>query len=1380
MYTVSAKRQVYHKLISMVTASFFFLNIFITDVLAQPLVSTLAPLATSENPKVKREITASMYRASRLIWLANSPRYLDLLARYNALALLLPSGRYLMAPETAANDLLLIKSAIHEDNEILMQQEEKLHSTRYNRLMQQILGRDDIMKLYRALSHYKEPNKQPNNIIFNDLIAKAFEILSIIDENLVYPSELKPEEIEFIALMRPILQAKDSRNRYKNFSQVFFDTDKRTKAIKALQENKNERFYRVANANSSFANGNITKEVLSMLQERLANNNSNLQELLNVIQRHHIEFVEGKPPQEAIAIEQADEALLGGPAVAAVGYLVNQEGYVTGIDSVTIYLSVELRHPKAYYAILHELIEIQFIARMLNVIPTKYDKYQELLNYGYTDILTWLAMVRQANAFKLTYDEHFEAAYAATMVYIFPLLMLRDYHSKIDYMLSALGNSELREELAAIVSGFRAIVLRAEAQRKFGEFLTKFIRDYKGDTSQFSDNDKETVLGWTNEFFTSSRLPLFDIFPEDHAVEGNVAREDVEVIAKLADSSGAKCIILPADIIRELEDKFGQGKVGPVELVVVEQSLMHTRDQKPIGGPVRLGSRIFVGVNYFAEHNNDPRSILTDLGHEAMAQWIAERRPDLNADAHELAGQAEEIIRVGQRSQSFFDAEPQLKQDNSYGMALRRLLNGPAVTQESIKRRRILNKIGLEAERYVRTHYDNPNVKIIITPYGSTLKGYADEKSDLEYAIYIVSGAEKEPALDRSPRRIRIHEEINNLINGQQEGVKAEDMIGVLPIMNLSGFPSGDVRGSLLGGELDAWYLMHLFLPMEYGDGSLIEQRRKNIITYFSEKGQEGQDAWKSIQRVYAEYVAIREGDVNLKSHLRSWLARQNVTSLEDFNKARAVGLPDLDEMISIYGVLGAVNHRGVPSPHKLSLDEKIRIVSQKHNDSYSAIQREHNLDPFIYSISDPEGAKDIISWLCENGYLDSSKKFCDPFMGNGLLVHLAHVMTGADSTGYEKDPRIHQEAVRISTGLSELGVVDPERIHFVRGDSSSISLKQYDVFYLLPPWEDGIPDPMLTWNVITNMKPGAIMVLTIGIDPSSIYYRPPHLENYIEKIADIRGGVVYRRISRLSGAASPTNSPDVGAVKQAFDTLSSEVKKASQLGSSISKLRGTSQNLMEVNKFRFCLPIEVLRNSPDIALALNSTGLLKQKSQDAENIEFELVVTGVTEEDVKLIEGLNRDDIKKALNLPEKFTVSIITEAQIQETAQRFGYDASNPKNRVAIIKDFFSGALAKGEYMAIATDAIDSTEKADLLKEELERELKAELSQENISIRVLVRPESGMSMYSLSKIINDWLEAINQGNFSTISRILPIPAPLTPELERAIRTAWAVLTAA
>lgn len=260
----------------------------------------------------------------------------------------------------------------------------------------------------------------------------------------------------------------------------------------------------------------------------------------------------------------------------------------------------------------------------------------------------------------------------------------------------------------------------------------------------------------------------------------------------------------------------------------------------------------------------------------------------------------------------------------------------------------------------------------------------------------------------------------------------------------------------------------------------------------------------------------------------------------------------------------------------------------------------------------------------------------------------------------------------------------------------------------------------------------------------------------------------------------SPSDRPDAGAVKQAFDTLNNAARKVSQMNSEVSKLRGTSQKLSDVTKYRFCVPVSVLKNSPDITLALNTTGLLKRRDKDSEKIEFELVVTGVTDEDISLIEGLNRDDIRKALDLPEKFTVTTITERQMQETASRFSYDIANPKHRVAIVKDFFSGTLANGEYMAIATDALGTEDDADKLQADIEREFKQELSQENISIRVLVGPERDRSMFSLSKIINDWLDAINQGNLSSIAKILPIPAPLTPELERAIRHAWAVLTAA
>jgi len=136
----------------------------------------------------------------------------------------------------------------------------------------------------------------------------------------------------------------------------------------------------------------------------------------------------------------------------------------------------------------------------------------------------------------------------------------------------------------------------------------------------------------------------------DYAFEGNISRQDVEAIAEMADLTGARRIPLPRDIISDLEQKFGPGRVGPVEIVVVSQAFMNTKDYRPINGPVRLGNRIFVGDKYFARHNNDLRSIIAELGHEAMAEWIAERRPDLNKEAHQIAQEMEAIFRIERQS----------------------------------------------------------------------------------------------------------------------------------------------------------------------------------------------------------------------------------------------------------------------------------------------------------------------------------------------------------------------------------------------------------------------------------------------------------------------------------------------------------------------------------------------------------------------------------------------------------------------------------------------------------------------------------------------------------------------------------------------------------
>lgn len=214
-----------------------------------------------------------------------------------------------------------------------------------------------------------------------------------------------------------------------------------------------------------------------------------------------------------------------------------------------------------------------------------------------------------------------------------------------------------------------------------------------------------------------------------------------------------------------------------------------------------------------------------------------------------------------------------------------------------------------------------------------------------------------------------------------------------------------------------------------------------------------------------------------------------------------------------------------------LANDDKIRRVAEEHRSSYQRFQRDDMRPEEIltYGMTDTETAKDVIRWLQVHGYLNKGSKFCDPFMGNGLLVDLAVVMTEADATGIEENARIFSDAVTVSQKLADEGIIDRSRVHLIRGDSRDTDLMPYDVFYFNPPWEDGVPHPYLTADAIFKMKPGAVIVMW-SPDLASASLRPYHLEKYIEKIPDTGGFSVYRRIVDPS---RPGTLPNTGAVQQ-------------------------------------------------------------------------------------------------------------------------------------------------------------------------------------------------------------------------------------------------------
>jgi len=138
------------KTISIIVIGIFLFNIFgaeFAQSYPQTKNTTLNPYLSMDTPTKRLEILATMWRESKFIKEAIILSEVKALQKYiNALALLYPSGKYLMLRETIDDNFKLVRAVRHEDYEILMQKEEARaketnnpQNTRYFRLMNRLL-----------------------------------------------------------------------------------------------------------------------------------------------------------------------------------------------------------------------------------------------------------------------------------------------------------------------------------------------------------------------------------------------------------------------------------------------------------------------------------------------------------------------------------------------------------------------------------------------------------------------------------------------------------------------------------------------------------------------------------------------------------------------------------------------------------------------------------------------------------------------------------------------------------------------------------------------------------------------------------------------------------------------------------------------------------------------------------------------------------------------------------------------------------------------------------------------------------------------------------------------------------------------------------------
>jgi len=188
------------KALSCFVAVVFLSNILFADFtgaqgLFAPQKPTLSAWTFTERALIQREFLGKLYRENRLIWAARSERYKNELKKNNARALVLPSGRYLIdlaieKAEKRGDYLPLIRAVTHEDCEILMQEAETWSPEEYEDLFDEVMDNAAIWEAYLKVANIKDIGKKEQNVIFNDLVSVAFELLLIVDKSVVLLNEL--------------------------------------------------------------------------------------------------------------------------------------------------------------------------------------------------------------------------------------------------------------------------------------------------------------------------------------------------------------------------------------------------------------------------------------------------------------------------------------------------------------------------------------------------------------------------------------------------------------------------------------------------------------------------------------------------------------------------------------------------------------------------------------------------------------------------------------------------------------------------------------------------------------------------------------------------------------------------------------------------------------------------------------------------------------------------------------------------------------------------------------------------------------------------------------------------------------------------------------
>jgi len=194
----------------------------------------LSPWLSSQNAAAMSEIRAVLERTRVIV--AGTEEELALLKENGTQALLYPTEdreklQYLVSPDIANDPVKLVRALVHEDFEALMQVLQTGNRYNYNSIKELVLPDEKILGSYITLLSEDTSTQLKTDLVINDLIARAFDLIYMTETGFVKREDLAPEEKAFLEAVKPVIPPYEA-DKYNYFTGGFFDAKVRGDIIK--------------------------------------------------------------------------------------------------------------------------------------------------------------------------------------------------------------------------------------------------------------------------------------------------------------------------------------------------------------------------------------------------------------------------------------------------------------------------------------------------------------------------------------------------------------------------------------------------------------------------------------------------------------------------------------------------------------------------------------------------------------------------------------------------------------------------------------------------------------------------------------------------------------------------------------------------------------------------------------------------------------------------------------------------------------------------------------------------------------------------------------------------------------------------------------------